>query len=235
MMVATKMPVDHPRHGPFAALRSDGYALLGALLRQPPTPEIIRLIAGMRWPEGLSVDLADALAALSAGAARTGPEEMEEEYFKLFIGLGRGILVPYASWYQEKMIQSGPLAAIRRDLALLGMVRQDASWESEDHAGAVCEAMALLSASAEAEAEPVNEEAVFFRRHLDWWMVRFFDDLAAMGDCSFYRRAGEFGRRFLQAEKAYLKEFYPALFDLEEIDLHPGGATCPPTLLSPLS
>ncbi len=64
--------------------------------------------------------------------------------------MGCGEMVPYASWYRDRMIQSSPLASLRADLMRLGIVRQPDSYESEDHAGALCETMALLSREANA-------------------------------------------------------------------------------------
>ena len=86
-----------------------------------------------------------------------------EEFQRLFVGLGSGELVPYASWYLEKMIQSAPLAAIRADLGRLGIVRQSTCFEPEDHAGVLCEIMALLSVPENDIAE--EEQAAFFRSH----------------------------------------------------------------------
>jgi len=191
----------------FTAIRVDGYALLGALLRQPPSPEMKRLLSEMQWNEDLDDDLEEALTILKEGVVRISAEEMEMEYFKLFIGLGRGILIPYGSWYLEEMIQSGPLAAIRFDLNRLGLVRQAGSYESEDHAGALCETMALLITSDDDEGS--RKQAEFFKSHLYSWLPRFFTDLAAAKEWDFYQMVGIFGRVFMEKESAYFKSAFP--------------------------
>ena len=97
---------------------------------------------------------------LRQAACEIPPTGLEEEFNRLFVGLGSGEMVPYASWYREKMIQSSPLASLRADLMSLGIVRQADSYESEDHAGALCEIMAILSR--EPNGIPHAEQAGFF-------------------------------------------------------------------------
>jgi TorA maturation chaperone TorD len=128
---------------------------------------------------------------------------MEEEFDKLFVGLGCGEMVPYASWYREKKIQSSSLASLRSDLIHLGIVRQEENHESEDHAGALCEIMALISQ--EANNVPYAAQAKFFHRHMALWMIAFFGDLQAAKSAVFYRSVGLFGGCFLEFEKEYLK------------------------------
>jgi TorA maturation chaperone TorD len=119
------------------------------------------------------------------------------------VGLGQGELLPYGSWYLEKMIQSTPLAAIRSDLIRLGIVRQIDSFEPEDHAGALCEIMALLSYPG--NEIPDYEQAAFFNQHLSSWVPQFFNDLQNVKKSKFYRAVGEFGCCFIEGEIEYLQ------------------------------
>jgi TorA maturation chaperone TorD len=137
----------------------------------------------------------------SAGAEHPLPA-VEEEHRVLFVGLGSGEVVPYASWYRERTLQSLPLAALRSDLLRLGLVRQAGCPESEDHAGALCEIMALLSGPP-SEA-PLAHQAQVFGDHVAPWMTAFFGDLHDARGASFYRAVGDFGARFLEAEGRYL-------------------------------
>lgn len=190
-------------YGPHARIRADAYVLLAALLTDPPSRDLLDLVREMRWDEDLPERMRSILTALSQ-AGRSCPEEsIVDEYNRLFVGLGRGELVPYGSWYLEKMIQSAPLAAIRADLNKLGIIRQTESYESEDHAGALCESMALLSMP---EYEVSDQaQAAFFDRHIAPWMPQFFTDLETVDKAEFYPTVGAFGRSFLEMERDYLQ------------------------------
>ena len=102
--------------------------------------------------------------------------ELEAEYHALFIGLGRGELLPYASTYLTGFLQEQPLADVRQDFARLGFVRQEGVHEPEDHAGSLCQAMAALILAPDDYS--TEEQHQFFTRHVGSWMSEFFSDLA---------------------------------------------------------
>jgi TorA maturation chaperone TorD len=81
-------------------------------------------------------------------------------------------------------------------------VKQVDAHESEDHAGALCEIMALIS------GKPNNEsyaaQATFFQQHIAPWMMDFFEDLRSTGSARLYQAVGLFGSCFLKAESEYL-------------------------------
>jgi len=189
-------------YAPYANMRSDGYVLLAALLNSPPDQEFINLIRNIQWDEDLQKTMQQQLASLKQACSSCTEEDIAAEFHRLFVGLGRGELVPYASWYREKMIQSATLAAIRSDLRQLGIIRRSDTYESEDHAGALCEIMALVSQ--EANAIPHNDQASFFNDHINPWMPDFFRDVQAARNIVFYRDVGALGSCFLQAENEYL-------------------------------
>ncbi len=188
---------------PYARIRTDGYVLLAAFLTGSPSRNLIVLVREMGWNDDLPEKLLANLALLNQAGRRCPADRIVEEYNRLFVGLGSGELVPYASWHLEKMIQSAPLAAIRSDLNRLGIVRQAGSFESEDHAGALCEIMALLSA-AENEVSD-QEQADFFERHIASWLPQFFMELGSVDKAEFYPTVGAFGSAFLETERDYLQ------------------------------
>lgn len=112
-------------------------------------------------------------------------------------------MIPYASWYREKKIQSIPLVSLRSDLPRLGIVRQADSHEFEDHAGALCETMALISQKPNGTS--YETQASFFQQHIASWMGSFFKDLQSAKSAGFYRAVGLFGLCFLESESQYLK------------------------------
>ncbi len=192
-----------PWFGPHGSMRTDAYVLLAALLRDSPSPEAIDLVRNLSWDEDLPLRLQMALSELCRAGAECPMQSICEEYQRIFMGLGSGELVPYASWYVEKMIQSTPLAEIRGDLLRLAIVRQTDCFESEDHVGVLCEIMALLSAPQ--NEIPLSEQAAFFNHHLATWMPLFFKDLQGLKNIRFYRTVAEFGRCFLEAETEFLQ------------------------------
>jgi TorA maturation chaperone TorD len=128
--------------------------------------------------------------------------DLTDEYQELFIGVGRGELVPYGSWYLTGFMMEKPLAELRTDLARFGFERQAQSHEPEDHAAALCETMSLIIANG-AEIS-FAQQRDFFRKHLEPWMGRFFADMAAAKSARFYRAVGILGEQFLEIERNYL-------------------------------
>lgn len=188
---------------PHACIRMDAYTLLAALLINAPSEELIKIIQNLQWDEDIPEKLQQALAAVNNASSSISPGNIAEEFQRLFVGLGSGEMVPYGSWYREKMIQSKPLAAIRKDLGRLGIVRRSDTFESEDHAGALCEIMALLSNPQNRIAD--EEQAAFFEHHITPWMLDFFNDLRQVENAEFYQTVGEFGHCFLDSEREYLQ------------------------------
>src|SRR5258706_9682532 len=143
------------------AARAQEYALLSVLLARAPDGALLERLASLRGdPSPLGV----VHAALAEAAERTNVERLEREYFDLFIGLGRGELLPYASYYLTGFLHERPLARVREDLDALGIERAGVSREPEDHIAILLEVMAGL-ARGDFEAE-FSEQARFFERHL---------------------------------------------------------------------
>ncbi len=188
---------------PYAKIRTDSYVMLSSLLGQPPSENLLEVLRNLQWDESIPERVDRALRRLRQASHDYPLSALEDEYNKLFVSLGCGEMVPYASWYMEKKIQSTPLASLRSDLILLGIVRQTDSHESEDHAGALCECMALISRKSN-EADRATQ-VKFFQQHVAPWMTTFFKDLESAKGARFYRTVGQFGRRFLESEAEYLE------------------------------
>jgi TorA maturation chaperone TorD len=177
------------------AARAQEYALLSALLARAPDAGLLQRLGTLRAdasPLGL------AHAALAEAAQRTSAERVEREYFDLFIGLGRGELLPYGSYYLTGFLHERPLARLRADLAELGIERSPGQAEPEDHAAILCEIMAGL-ASRRFPA-PADADRMLFEDHLAPWIGRFFADLEGAEAADFYRRIGTLGRVFIEIE-----------------------------------
>ena len=135
-------------------------------------------------------------------ASRTSVERVEREYFDLFIGLGRGELLPYGSYYLTGFLHERPLARLRADLSKLGIQRAAGQPEPEDHAAILCEIMAGL-ASRRFPA-PAGADRELFEEHLAPWIGRFFVDLERAEAADFYRSVGRLGGMFIDIESEAL-------------------------------
>jgi len=177
------------------AARAQEYALLAALLLRAPDAKLLANLATLR---GNASPLGLAHAALGEAAAAATEEKVEREYFNLFIGLGRGELLPYASYYLTGFLQERPLARLREDLRAMGIARAEGVVEPEDHAGILCEIMVGL-AGGQLPA-PQDSDRAIFERHLRPWIGRFFADLEKAESADFYRCVGGVGRVFMEIE-----------------------------------
>ena len=183
--------------------REDLYVLLSSLLVQPPGDDVLKHLADLSWEDDILPSLSSALETLRKTAGCCRFDRIENEFENLFIGMGRGEIVPYASWYAEKLVMGTPLVRLRSDLAKLGISRRTDVCEPEDHAAAMFESMALITRSPKISRP---RQAVFFHRHIHPWMIRFFQDLQRAPSACFYRSVGSLGELFLQVENQHLQE-----------------------------
>ncbi|GGC37581.1 hypothetical protein GCM10011504_14950 [Siccirubricoccus deserti] len=178
--------------------RAQLFALLGRLLSAAPDAA---LLAGLARLDGDATPLGTAFARLAEAAAAARPETAEREFFDLFIGVGRGELLPYASYYLTGFLHERPLAELRATLGALGIARAAGVPEPEDHIAFVCEAYAGLIEDRFGGAAP-DAAAEFFARHLRPWAGRCFADLEVAAAARFYRAVGALGRIAIEIEQA---------------------------------
>lgn len=175
--------------------RAQEYALLATLLSRAPSAALLGKISQLR---GDATPLGVAHAALAEAASRATEERVEREFFDLFIGLGRGELLPYGSYYLTGFLHERPLARLRDDLARIGVERREGNCEPEDHAALVCEVMSRLADGSLSASEQTQRQ--FFDSHVVPWMGRFFGDLESAESAEFYRPVGTIGRVFIEIE-----------------------------------
>ena len=177
------------------AARAQEYSLLAALLARAPDADLLGRLSELG---GDASPLGTAHIALGEAAAATDADAIQREYFNLFIGLGRGELLPYGSYYQSGFLYERPLARLREQLTRLGIERVDGESEPEDHAAILCEIMAGLINGRLAAAAGADRE--LFEKHLSSWIGRFFADLEQAEAAEFYRNVGTLGRLFVEIE-----------------------------------
>jgi len=180
--------------------RADVYRLLGALLAGPPAAPLIDMLRKITPAEAdNTAAMSAAWQALRRAADKATPASLEEEYFNLFIGLGRGELVPYASFYIHGLLMEKTLATLRNELAALGITRRTGVAEPEDHAAAMCETMGMIIAGHRLHLQQLT----FFKQYVDSWMGHFFDDLGRAEAADFYRAVALLGQRLMEVERQY--------------------------------
>lgn len=177
--------------------RAQIYALLGRLLTSAPDADLLAKMAAFSGDES---ELGQALAALAATARKLDPARIRDEYQDVFIGVARGEVMPYASYYLTGFLHSKPLANLRGDMARLGIVRADGVPNPEDHIGSLCEMMAGLITGAFDAAADLPVQRRFFDAHIAPWALRFFADLEAAKNAVFYMPVAGLGRLFIDIE-----------------------------------
>lgn len=175
--------------------RAQEYALLAALLTRAPDADFLARLTTL---QGDSTPLGVVHARLADAAGRADTIKIEREFFNLFTGIGRGELVPYASYYIAGFLHERPLARLREDLARLGIERVEEQYESEDHAAILCEIMSGVVGRQ--FLAPAGTDRQLFEKHLAPWLGRFFADLEHADSADFYRSVGALGRAFMEIE-----------------------------------
>ncbi|GLP97551.1 TorD/DmsD family molecular chaperone [Paraferrimonas sedimenticola] len=181
-------------------LRADIYQIIAALFRQHPSQELLNFLAEIEVEQD-GTDIAESWNALKLAAQTAQTDTLEDEYFDLFIGVGRGELLPYGSYYITGSLMDKPLALLRQDLSQLGFERQEEVKEPEDHVAALCEVMSALLLEA-----PKHQQLGFYQRHLSGWIARFCQDVAKAKNASFYAIVGQLADQFFAREAIIYEE-----------------------------
>jgi len=175
-------------------LRARGFALTARLLAAAPDAALLDTLRAL---PGEPTPLGEAIAGLAEAARRTSPAQAAREYFALFIGVGRGEVLPYASAILTGFLHERPLAELRAALRDLGIAQVAGIGEPEDHIAFCCDVMAgLLDGRFEGDAD------AFFARHLRPWAARCMAEIEAAPAAQFYRAVGRFGRTLFEIETA---------------------------------
>ncbi len=214
---------EHPIH--FASsdqgeetARADLYGLLSALFAAPPSAVLLLSIAqAPAQGEGVLAaawrDLVGAAQALlAAGSPAIAAERAREEYERLFIGIGKPEVMLYGSFYLSGFLMEKPLAALRTDLAALGVERVDGVVESEDHIASLCEVMRYLIAAESApggagtaigshvDRHSLAAQRQFFATHMQSWLGDMCDAIRAHPQAVFHAAVAALAARFFEVE-----------------------------------
>jgi len=184
------------------AARVGVYGLLSALLAREPSAETLQVLRDIGEVDTADGKIAMGWELMKQAALKTDIDAVHDEYFSLFIGIGRGELMPFGSWYLTGFLMEKPVAVLRRDLDGLGIERQAGVSESEDHIASLCDAMAILIQHS--DEIPLARQIAFYQDHIEPWAGRFFDDLQSASNAHFFRAVGFFGASFIEFESDLL-------------------------------
>lgn len=177
--------------------RADLYALLSSLLLEIPTEDVLKKLSQL---EGGESDIGSAISALARVARSVDAGSVEREYNVIFIGVGRGDILPYASYYLTGFLHEKPLADLRATMRRLGLKRSEGVVEPEDHLGTLCEMMAGLITGAFGEPASLATQKEFFNAHIAPWAAHCFSDLEKAENAVLYAPVGSLGRALMDIE-----------------------------------
>ena len=164
--------------------RAGADSRLAALLRAAPEQFLLDHLLEISPQDDAEPDaLAEAMSVLATTARSQDPQQLEEEYNALFIGIGKGEVVPYGSWYMTGFLMEQPLSDLRDDLRALGFERSADTHEPEDHVAAIFEVFSVMIS----DASSLSEQQRFFETHMKPWLERFFTDLGNARSAKFYK------------------------------------------------
>jgi TorA maturation chaperone TorD len=181
--------------------RAETYGLLARLFVAAPDADLLQQFAHVvtqapvpgAFLEAPWQELVAVLRATTVVAAA-------DEYELLFMGLGKAEVMLYGSYYVAGFLNEKPLAVLRGDLAELGLTRDTASGETEDHVAYGFELMRYLIAGDDVAVCNLERQRVFFRTHLQPWVERLCDALQAHPRARVWAAVAAYTRAFVQVE-----------------------------------
>jgi TorA maturation chaperone TorD len=181
--------------------RAELYGLLTALYYAPPTPELLAQIrvATTEAPAAGGF-LEEPWRVLVTMAREMDDKAISREYEALFGGVGKPEVYLFGSHYLSGFLNEKPLVRLRDSLAKLGLARDDAMSESEDHLAYVCEVMRYLIAGEDVAVANLTHQREFFGEHLQPWVMPLCDAISQHPKARFYAALAEFTRAFIGVE-----------------------------------
>jgi TorA maturation chaperone TorD len=181
--------------------RSELYGLLAQVYYAQPAIEFIanlRLAATEAPVAGGFLE--EPWRALVGAARELDDASIAAEYTTLFGGVGKPEVYLFGSFYLSGFLNEKPLAALRADIAELGLARMDAMSETEDHIAYLCEVMRYLIAGDDVAVANLTRQQAFFATHVQPWALRMCDALQAHPKARFYAALAALTRAFLAVE-----------------------------------
>ena len=179
--------------------RANFYGLLARLFYAPPDASLLKALAMADELDAEDETVAACWRGLMAAAAATETEAVRAEYDEAFVGTGKAPVTLYACAYSLRYTNETPLAALRADLAALGLARREQAGEPEDHIAALCDTMRHLIGE---QQRPLAEQQRFFERWIRPNYEALCSAIEASERTSFYRHVARTAKAFFSLEQA---------------------------------
>jgi TorA maturation chaperone TorD len=181
--------------------RAEVYGLLAALYYAPPTPELLaQLRVAVTQAPAEGGFLEESWRAVVAAARAADDASIATEYNTLFGGVGKAEVHLFGSHYLTGFLNEKPVARLRTDLAKLGLERDEAMPETEDHFAYLCEVMRYLIAGDDVAVANLTQQKAFFGDHVQVWVNGMCSAIAKHPRAKFYAAVAEFTRAFVSVE-----------------------------------
>ena len=181
--------------------RSELYGLLALLYYAPPTAELTaQLRVAATEAPAAGAFLEEPWRALVGVARDMTDDAIQSEYNALFGGIGKPEVYLYGSHFLSGFLNEKPLARLRTDLAGLGLAREDAMSETEDHLAYLCEVMRYLIAGEDLALAQLTRQRAFFATHIQPWVMTLCDDVQQHPKARFYAALAGLTRAFMAVE-----------------------------------
>ena len=184
---------------PEEAARANLYGVLARLFYAPPDAALLEALASDDELDAEEGELALAGRDLAAAAASADAEALREEYDRAFVGTGKAPVSLYACAYTLRYTNETPLAALRAELAALGLARRSEANEPEDHLAALCDTMRHLIAE---QYRELAEQKRFFERWIAPAAEPLCDAICGGANSIFYRHVAHLAKSFFAVEQA---------------------------------
>ena len=181
--------------------RAEVYGLLAQLYQAPPAPELLAnlRVAATEAPVA-GAFLEEPFRQLVGAARACSDDAVADEFEALFGGVGKPEVWAYGSHYLSGFLNDKPLVRLRSDLAALGLGRDESRAETEDHIAYLCEVMRYLIAGDDVAVANLTQQQRFFAAHLQPWVERLCEAIAAQPRAEFYRAVAVFTQAFMNVE-----------------------------------
>ena len=184
---------------PEEVARANFYGLLARLFYAPPDVALLHTLASAEGIEAEDGGIGEAWQGLCRAAAQADAEAVRLEYDTAFVGTGKSPVTLYACAYTIRYVSEAPLAALRGELAALGLQRREEAGEPEDHIAALCDTMRHLIG---VQKRDLAVQGAFFNRWIGPSFAPLCDAIEAGPAAEFYRSVARFAKAFLEIERS---------------------------------
>ena len=181
--------------------RAEVYGLLAALYYAPPGADLLaQLRVAVTEAPAAGGFLEEPWRQFVGTVRELSDQQVADEYDALFGGVGKPEVYLFGSFYLSGFLNEKPLAALRGDLAALGLARDEAMPETEDHFACVCEVMRYLIAGDDVEVANLTQQQKFFSTHVQPWVPAMCEAITAHPKARFYSALAAFTAAFVSVE-----------------------------------